>query len=114
GRALGAAPVVPGGLVAPTGFGARRMVPPAARRVGRPPAPSAAPVGCWTTRPAGWGDRGSAATSELLSPVAFRSPVAVRRFANGRTTVTSRSAARSAGGTVAAKAPSTASSYSSP
>ena len=51
--------------------------------------------------------------SEPVKPVALRSPVGRRRFANGRTTAVSGSDARSRAGMASAKVVSSASSYSS-
>ena len=78
-------------------------------------APSASPSGSATIR-VGAGAAGGAAgsgRSDPVRPVALRSPVAWRRFANGRTTSRSGRAARSASGIPAANSASSASSYSS-
>ena len=71
---------------------------------GSPRAPSASPSGLTTTCRAGGASATASGSNEPVRPVALRSPPARRRFANGRTTLESGSAARSAAGTVAAAA----------
>ena len=103
------------GCCAGLAFGAagRRAAVDRERRAGGSPwAPSASPSGTWTTCVGGVGTAGSVRI-EPLSPVRFRTPVGVRRFANGSTTSESGRAARSVADTPSPNAPSNASSYSS-